>query len=1385
MKTPRWREVTPSEYPHEREALDYVKSRLPDNEPFRAWSNFEFIAGTGTISEVDLLVVSLHKIYLVEIKSWHGTITGDAGTWRRQVGDKTFYVDNPVILANRKAKKFASLLQRQPALRKERVPRVEAVVFLAGSAVRCNLEDTARTGVYLDENSNQGSEPSIVDVLTGNAGFDPHPPRRIERSLSTAIMRAIDQAGIRPSQRQRRVSDYVLKELLLETDEWQDWQAKHVAIDTERRVRIYALSRSSSEAARTELQRAAEREYRLLEGVNHDGILRVEHFTQAGQGPALVFEHDRSAERLDHFLARRHSELDLDTRLNLLRQLAETLKYAHERRLYHRALCPTSVLVIHPDAARPQLKIFDWQAGKYDDTQTSTTRFATQTLLGLADDATDVYLAPESRLGGYLPEKLDVFSLGALGYHLFTGEPPAPNVIALEQRLASEGGLLLSGALDGASDELQVLILEATDPEVGNRSDSVSAFLKALDDVARGLQEEVDEPAEAVHPVDAEPGDLLGHDFLVEQRLGKGSTAIALEVMHNDGRQGVLKIALDPELNDRIREEGEALQTLRHQNVVELYEPIDISGHAALFMAKAGTYTLADRIRDEGQLSLDLLQRFGEQLIEVVRFLEECGVSHRDLKPDNIGISEARSDRALTLVVFDLSLAGTSADNIRAGTPQYLDPFLKLRTPPRWDLGAERFAAAMTLHEMATGNVPTWGDGLSDPALIDDEVSVDAERFDASVRDSLTAFFQKALARDHRQRFDNADEMRRAWFRCFEAIDAPAAGDETGEDLPASFPDVTPATPLGDLGVSPRVMNALERMGAHTVGELMAMPRIRLYRNKGIGQRIVRRIRELRGLLEELLDDAYPVDVAVDPEEDSAIEPQLWSIDMLAGRLVPGRIDPDVARIQRFVAGLAGDLPPLPAHASVAAALGVPATEVAHAVLKARQRWLKQPWMTAVRDVVANLLQSYGGVMTARELADALAGARGSTATGTERVRLSAAVAAAAVETESGRDACRFVLQREGELTLVMVTTALDPELTASPESRGRWVAALAAKADELADADPLVPPARVFEALAKKAPPPGQPALSPERTRQLAVQASCHAVLSSRGELYPRGMAALRALRLGANSLLGPKTLKPRQIRKRIASRYPEAEPLPDRPALDEMLDEAGLGLVWDRDKEQFETPTHRATFLTGTATRHASEDDGAEDMDRRIERVIDSRGFLAISLPPQYLAGTEGYLMDRFGLRVVSLEATLLRHMREAASELNADWRVVVAADAAMPGSPDRRRLEMLVRRAEERLAENELASDEPLLLTRPGLLARYRRLDLLTDAQSLAMDGRANAARILLIVADSASNAPVVDGEAFPVVLNASWTRAGDGWLGRAHARANQRAAVGGTA
>ena len=85
-------------------------------------------------------------------------------------------------------------------------------------------------------------------------------------------------------------------------------------------------------------------------------------------------------------------------------------------------------------------------------------------------------------------------------------------------------------------------------------------------------------------------------------------------------------------------------------------------------MERAGDKTLAQWIRGGDTLSLDLIRRFGENLLSALEHLEQEGIAHRDIKPDNIGIAKASGTGAYRLVLFDFSLSRAPAENIQAGT---------------------------------------------------------------------------------------------------------------------------------------------------------------------------------------------------------------------------------------------------------------------------------------------------------------------------------------------------------------------------------------------------------------------------------------------------------------------------------------------------------------------------------------------------------------------------------------------------------------------------------------------------------------------------------------------------------------------------------------------
>lgn len=934
-----------SQYPWEREALDFIRERFPNYKPYRAWSNFEFIADDGSINEVDLLVFTPQGLFLIEIKSHRGRLLGDAGTWTWEMDGKLSTVDSPLIAANLKAKKLRSLLQRQKICQKKgAVPFIEALVFCSDPDLKLDLQGNARLRVCLrDREASAGkpAKPGIMAALLRREcpGLDATAKGTHDRPTGKMVSQAIDQAGIRPSQRQRKVSDYLLEQLIGEGPNYQDWQARHVQIaESVRRVRLYMVRTGATEEDRQIAARAAKREYQLMETLTHPGVLRAHGFTEHEVGPALLFEHDPLSIRLDHYLVQQKDQLDTDRQLGLLRQIADCIRYAHDKKVVHRALSPQSILVSEPGTSRQQVKIFNWQVGyREGGSSTGAARAvsATSHVDRLVEDASTAYMAPEALTEENTGEHLDVFSLGAIAYHLFSGVPPASNGAELDKRLRETKGLQISAALNGAAESLQYMIQYSTHPNVPDRTDSVVDFLRDLDDVEKELT--TPDHGYVEDPSRAQMGDHLPGGYKVARRIGQGTATVAF-LVEKDSQYFVLKAASETGQNARVNEEADVLrkQELRHPCLVDFVEALEIGRHTAFLMRpvfadrdKKLIETLGQRLRKEGRLHIDMLERFGEDLLSAVNHLEEQGIPHRDIKPDNIAVGKVGKGDKLHLVLFDFSLSRTPPENIRAGTKHYLDPLLPLRKPPRWDLYAERYAAAATLYEMATGTLPKWGDGTTEPSHLseDTQVTIDSEMFDAGLRESLTEFFTTALRREIGERFHNAEEMLRAWRKLFEGVEEPGKlSGELGEaELRERLSVATFDTQVAELDLGTRATNALDRANILTVEDLLMASMRRLLRLRGVGNKTRRQIATVARLLRERLgspaaESGLVADEAEPPAETADLS--ALSVDLLVQRLLRAstRENQTVRDVSPAILGLGLLDPASPAPSSASSA---------------------------------------------------------------------------------------------------------------------------------------------------------------------------------------------------------------------------------------------------------------------------------------------------------------------------------------------------------------------------------------------------------------------------------------------------------------------------------
>ena len=827
-----------------------------------------------------------------------------------------------------------------------------------------------------------------------------------------------------------------------------------------------------------------------------------------------------------------------------------------------------------------------------------------------------------------------------------------------------------------------------------------------------------------------------------------------------------------------------------------------MKGRTVLVLQKAGDMTLADLLRKEGVPSLELLARYGDDLLSAVASLERHGVHHRDIKPDNIAIRSLTKQRN-QLVLFDFSLACAPLDNIGVGTKCYLDPFLKNRKPPRWDLAAERYSAGVTLYEMTMGDgiQPQWGDGKSDPALTDAELVIDAEKFDPSVREGLVEFFLTALHRDPSKRFDNAEEMRWAWQQVFKEADQRKVRTPSGEevDLAVTLEQTTLTTPIAALGLSTRARNALERAEVLTVRNLLEFPIGEIHMMRGVGnqtrQEIIRFVSQLR----ERFPTVEPVRPKSDPTTDETTGPP--SLEVLQHRVVGVRTPKKDAE-WNVRAGLLGtnasDGQPAsqwPSQTDIAESIGVTRARIGQVLTLDRNRWSKDPFLTAFRHELCEQIQRLGGVVTVPELIDLtlLLHPAANTPEPTRQQRLASAVARAAVETEASMVEPRFQLRRVAGKTVV----ACSQELAAYADKLGQV-------ADDLAALETLPPPLRVFQDIYDVPQPPLLPGCLPasnERLLNLAAAMSESAAVSSRQELYPRGMAAERALRLGIGALTGlglgetEDGFTPDQVRTRVESRYPEAERLPDHPELQSLLEKVGIEVRWDAESKKYRRrdavihttsgssiPKRRSTAHTARRVEVTPDVAEARAFEERLRHAYDDGGFLVLTVRPSRMRPCEAELLRRFKLHKVSFDDLLFDALREEAKELEVDWSYIEEADGTEPSSQSWNDMLLLVGRVAPKITADLTKRNEHLLLVHPGLIARYDQMAILETLRDKVGHDVACPGLWVLVATDNQNDMPVLDHAEIPLITPGQRAKVSESWIDNLHrGRADKAAPV----
>ena len=119
-----------------------------------------------------------------------------------------------------------------------------------------------------------------------------------------------------------------------------------------------------------------------------------------------------------------------------------------------------------------------------------------------------------------------------------------------------------------------------------------------------------------------------------------------------------------PDRLARFQREAEALASLNHPNIAQIYGVERSDGAIALVMELVDGPTLADRIA-QGASPVDEALRIAKQIAEALEAAHERGIIHRDLKPANIKL---RPDGTVKVLDFGLAKAMVSSPSVSLPT---------------------------------------------------------------------------------------------------------------------------------------------------------------------------------------------------------------------------------------------------------------------------------------------------------------------------------------------------------------------------------------------------------------------------------------------------------------------------------------------------------------------------------------------------------------------------------------------------------------------------------------------------------------------------------------------------------------------------------------------
>jgi len=243
------------------------------------------------------------------------------------------------------------------------------------------------------------------------------------------------------------------------------------------------------------------------------------------------------------------------------------------------------------------------------------------------------------------------------------------------------------------------------------------------------------------------------------QLIGRGSTGKVYRAQRcSDAQVVALKLmtAMDDDMLNCRRQEFEVLRGLSHPNIVQGLEFFSFPGSAVVVLSYHPGSTLTKAVQEAEGACLPewQAQHLFCKLLSAIDYLHQRQIAHRDLKSDNVLVSE--DVRELTLADFSTASVASAGESLTmTGTQEWSAPeVLDWEATP--DEKNDIWGAGLCLNFMLAGELPRRMVDFSSVRAFADAARRDPTSFSGAKWKCLTPACQMALtqclmiSKDHR-----------------------------------------------------------------------------------------------------------------------------------------------------------------------------------------------------------------------------------------------------------------------------------------------------------------------------------------------------------------------------------------------------------------------------------------------------------------------------------------------------------------------------------------------------------------------------------------------------------------------------------------------------------